>query len=327
MYDGKHIAPRSNRLLVAGHDIQLPTFFPSVSSVKTSLAPYECLRVLVAVRYPHFLVSAYDVNNSAHGKRMVRHLGKGIKDGATVLLDSGNYEGYWSQDKHWTFDKYLHAIRGGNYHLAFSFDNQEPSKNVTSNARDIEKRVTSTIKRVPQVSIIPIIHGKSSDLPRIARMVAKRLRPLMLAIPERALGEGLIARVKTLYAIRREMQDLGEYLPIHLLGTGNPLSLLLFSAFGADSFDGLEWCQTAVDHSTGLLHHFQQRELFSCQCPFCKAADIPYAQTTLAHNLDFYLRWTEYLRASIANEKVDEALRAHFSTEFLSSLQTEIERT
>jgi hypothetical protein len=37
--------------------------------------------------------------------------------------------------------------------------------------------------------------------------------------------------------------------------TDNPFSITLYSAMRADSFDGLEWCQTVVDHETGLLYH------------------------------------------------------------------------
>jgi queuine/archaeosine tRNA-ribosyltransferase len=327
MEQHKHTSSPSRRVLVAGRDIPLPIFFPSVSSVKTNLAPTECLRVLVAFRYPRFLVSAYDLNSTTNKKRMSGYLNKGVKNGAAVLMDSGNYESYWRQDTRWTVSKYVGALKDTNPHLAFSFDNQAPLTSVASNVEDIEKSVISTLKKVPKASVIPIIHGRSSVLPEIARRVAERLRPLMIAIPERALGEGLIARVKTLTSIRRKMEDLAEYVPIHLLGTGNPLSLLLFSAYGADSFDGLEWCQTAVDHSTGLLYHFQQREFFACQCSFCKTPNLPYSQATLAHNLDFYMKWMDYLRSIIADNRFEEALAEHFSAEFLSDLRNEMVRS
>jgi queuine/archaeosine tRNA-ribosyltransferase len=105
-----------------------------------------------------------------------------------------------------------------------------------------------------------------------------------------------------------------------LLGTGNPRSILLFAASGADSFDGLEWCQTAVDHTTGLLYHFQQRELFGEQTSFGAASGVPYAQATMAHNLAFYRAWMNQIRGAIQQGDVPEMLRKHFSQDFLHRL-------
>ena len=64
-----------------------------------------------------------------------------------------------------------------------------------------------------------------------------------------------MARAKTIIKIRKTLAPKKQYYPLHLLGTGNPLSILIYSICGADSFDGLEWCQTTVDYNTGLLYH------------------------------------------------------------------------
>jgi hypothetical protein len=36
---------------------------------------------------------------------------------------------------------------------------------------------------------------------------------------------------------------------------GNPWSIAVLTAAGADSFDGLEWCRVTVDRRTAQLHH------------------------------------------------------------------------
>jgi queuine/archaeosine tRNA-ribosyltransferase len=96
-----------------------------------------------------------------------------------------------------------------------------------------------------------------------------------------------VARANTVSAIRTALNTLDTYVPLHILGTGNPRSILILAASGADSFDGLEWCQTSVDTLTGNLHHFQHRELFQDACAFCKGASFSYPIATLGHNLLF----------------------------------------
>ena len=113
------------------------------------------------------------------------------------------------------------------------------------------------------------------------------------------------------------MDDTGQYYPIHLLGTGHPLSLLIYSACGADSFDGLEWCQTTVDYKTGFLYHFQQREFFGNQSPFCSMDDFPYVQATLAHNLLFFNEWMKKIQDALRSNGITEMMAKYLPKPFL----------
>jgi hypothetical protein len=321
----KYVNIQQSCIVIDGKTKNLPEYFPSISSVKTSLLPIEYLRVLAATKYPQFLISAYDLCNSDQNKKMAEISMAAKKNGAIILMDSGNYESYWRSDREWKWNNYLDMLDKSHYHLAFSFDNQTPPDTITKNVLDIEKRTIKTLKKFPQASIIPILHGSLLSLPQISTQVVHCLKPIMIAVPERELGEGLIERIKTLTRIRRALEETGENVPLHLLGTGNPLALLLFSIFGANSFDGLEWCQTTVNHETGLLYHFQHRELFGNQSVFCGSKDIPYAQATLAHNLMFYSNWMSVIRANIKDGKVEELLKKYFLPEFLSTLTATLE--
>ncbi len=321
----QYINSRPCSIIVDGRTKVLPEYFPSISSVKTSLPPIEYLKVLSATAHSQFLVSAYDLDNSMQKKKTKELCTKAKEDGALILMDSGNYESYWHSDKTWVWQKYLNMLRRANYHLAFSFDNQSPPDSVEKNILDVERRVILALEHAPKTSIIPILHGSLERLPQIAKQVAIRLKPIMIAVPERELGEGMIKRIQTLSRIRRSLDDAGENVPLHLLGTGNPLALLLFSAFGANSFDGLEWCQTTVDHRTGILYHLQHREFFGNQSPFCGKEEIPYMQATLAHNLMFFSNWMNSIRSHIADNGIDKLIRKHFSTEFLSAMFVALE--
>jgi len=149
--------------------------------------------------------------------------------------------------------------------------------------------------------------------------VAKNTDPIMIAVPERLLGDGIIERAKTVLQIRKKLNETDCYYPLHLLGTGNPLSILLYSMCGADSFDGLEWSQTTVDHNTGLLYHFQQRELFGEQSPFCTLNGFPYHQATFGHNLLFYRTWMENTHICNKNGSFLDLANNYFTKEFLSN--------
>jgi hypothetical protein len=151
------------------------------------------------------------------------------------------------------------------------------------------------------------------DLPKYAATilasVAKELQPLLIAVPERELGDGLVQRVTTVARIRRELDLIGWYCPLHLLGTGNPLSIAALSAAGADSFDGLEWCRTVVDYATGYLFHCQHFDCFSdsrgnrIQVPrirqIVESVALPYALRALSYNVDYFKDMSQTLRGLI----------------------------
>jgi queuine/archaeosine tRNA-ribosyltransferase len=142
-------------------------------------------------------------------------------------------------------------------------------------------------------------------------MVAGQLLPVLLAVPERALGDGIIARARTVRRLREALDELGFYCPLHLLGTGNPLSIAVYAMGGADSFDGLEWCQTVVDHETGRLFHFQHWDLFKVQTSWGDSGALPYIQSALMHNLEFYRTFMANLRQALIGDTPEAFLRRY----------------
>ena len=99
---------RSFTLDIEQGTLQLPCFFPSISSIKTSLLPVDYIELLDAVAYPYFLISAYDIANSSpeHHLRIDEALNRSKNRGAVVLMDCGNYEGFWKGDSAWVVDKF-----------------------------------------------------------------------------------------------------------------------------------------------------------------------------------------------------------------------------
>jgi hypothetical protein len=296
-----------------------------VSSVKTRYKPLHYIKILTLLKHPLFLVSAYDICKSGPGdqKQIRKLLNSAYGDGRALITDSGNYESYWKQDKGWKIKDYQEFLKSKyHFHYAFSYDKRDQDVGKRAAYRiinELETRV-KTEQKYTECSIIPIVHSPLPSLISVVKDVVSRLSPIMVAVPERELGAGIIEKVKTIKAIRVELNRSGQYYPIHLLGTGNPLSMLIYSKYGADSFDGLEWCQTTVNHETGLLYHFQQREFFKDNCPYCQDHSLEYDPATFGHNLYFYSKWMKSIQDSIASENLDDMLIKYIPSELLEAL-------
>lgn len=313
---------RQTWLSVSGHSLYLPCFFPSISSVKANLEPIEYLRMLVGINYPQFLISAFDIFYTTEEQRQQLRtlLQRASEHEQLILLDSGNYESYWKDNNSWNTNNLHSVLQTEPYHLAFCFDKQEEYEDVKLIVDQVEASVISSQSEAREATVIPVVHGNQDILPEASLQITQRLQPLLLAIPERELGSGIIERSKTLLKIRRTLDKTGQYYPVHLLGTGNPLSILIYSICGADSFDGLEWCQTTVDRNTGLLHHFQQRELLQKQSFSSLMSELPYEHATLAHNLMFFQKWMYNIQRSINNGSIVDKATQFLGQPFCDSL-------
>jgi hypothetical protein len=240
-------------------------------------------------------------------------------------MDSGNYESFWKADGTWDVHTFHRILDSTPHHLSFAYDNQSPPATVEALAQDVVAGVLRDQQKSLR-TVIPIVHGKGSVLPDAVRRVAEDLFPIMIAVPERALGDGILARAATVRDIRTALNKTGIYIPLHLLGTGNPISLLIYTLAGADSFDGLEWCQTVVDHESGRLHHFQHWDFFAKQCGLEGSNELPYIQSVLLHNLIFYRRFLGEIQGEIAAGKGDALARRWLSDKILQRIMPILER-
>lgn len=306
---------------IRGKSMAMPTYFPSISSIKTGLDPFDYFNILKALKQPHFLVSAYDIAQSSHKSEFIEALKLNRnEDGAIILMDSGNYESYWVRDKNWSIDDYNKILSLEFSDLAFCYDNQSPSESVNENVSWIGASTKESQKVINGTTVIPIVHCKKENLNDVVLELHNQTNFTMVSIPKRNLGDGILERLKTITNLRKELNKLDNYTYIHLLGTGNPLSLLLFSLAGADSFDGLEWCQTTVNTQTSMLYHFQQRELIIDNCNFCISPDLDYILSTLGHNLNFYNLWMKKIQDAFNTNNENELLHDYFDSNFITSL-------
>lgn len=316
---GSVVPPRGipSRLeVIAGGKLPIPNVFMSVSSHETQFDPADALRVLKVHNTPSILVSAYDLVKSADRKKMISEIKAYRKNGGFVLIDSGNYEAQRLNDKEWKPSHFKQALADTPHDWAFCFDKMKPSDDTEVAIQEIVKAVERDSKHT-SAPVLPIVHVKQDEaglarLPQIVRGVSERLSPQVIAIPERELGAGLARRAKTLKQIRHELNQLPYYQPIHLLGTGNPWSIAVLVAAGADTFDGLEWCRFAIDPRRGRLHHFQHFDFFKHtgdRTTFLDMVDadpeIKYAGRVAFYNLEYYEEFGRLMRGMISTKDAE----------------------
>jgi hypothetical protein len=329
-------APRAS----AFGNVALPAMFLSVSSYETRLKPIEAVKALRLFGADTVLISAYDLLPERRHKGIIRELTRLRKNGAVVLVDSGNYEAYRLKDQTWSADMLKAALEGIPHDYAFSFDELKPSKSPTIAV----KKIIAAVSRDAQATtkpIIPIVHAaKKRDgnydlehIPSMIRDIADRLGPPLIAIPERELGPGLVASALTVRRIRAALDTLPFYQPIHLLGTGNPWSIAVLTAAGADSFDGLEWCRVVADAVTRRLYHFQQFDFFAYQArvatsPVTVAAMadklVDFAGKVAFHNLDVLTEFAAELQTGAASDKLEALVRELLGRENATQLASQM---
>ncbi len=305
---------RPAELVLGKLRLPTPIFFPSISTVKTALAPADYLSMLHSLRDMNrqFLISAFDLGRANNGDQLAQALFTAQEAGMTILMDSGNYESYWKDEQAtWRQADFHQALQDFSCSFAFGFDEQNPPTNADAHFQLVVERWQKDQAAAGDHVIVPIVHGTAETLPGLCASISQETQVPMIAVAERRLGDGILERTRSVAALRASLDDTGRYVGLHLLGTGNPISIALYSWAGADSFDGLEWCQTVVDHETGLLFHLSQADFFRQQTPWGED-DIAFQPRTLAHNLTFYTDWMRRLREALHTGNVIDFCRFNF---------------
>jgi queuine/archaeosine tRNA-ribosyltransferase len=298
--------------------IDTPFFFPAISSVKTNFSIEEYLSLIRKIRYPGFLVSSYDIYHSEKSEenKIVDTVSESTEGEFITLLDSGHYEAFWYNDNTWSFKMLETVLNKIAVDFCFSYDIfWDEKKKEQEYLKETITSIAKTAGMQKSGTTIPLLHSIPESFPNFVQKVVEGINPEMIAVPERELGSGIFERATTVKKIRETLDDTNRQIPLHLLGTGNPISILIYSMCGANLYDGLEWCQTVVNPETGHLFHFAQKDLIDCDCNACKIKDISYPMQTMVHNLLFYEKFIKAIRTSIQDGKEDKILDKYLKPE------------
>ena len=316
--------------------LELPAFIFSLSGFETQLNPLDGIDLIAALTPCATLVSAYDLQSCM--KRpppQLRTSVRAIVESRTVLfLDSGNYEATRKSDHKskknasgWCREKFWEVASGFPADFVFSYDPPENDLNTRTLVKNVIRRYVMDLQGtgVDARVLCPIVHiptearRERALLSGLITGVARELRPSFVAIPERELGDGLVERMRSVKSIRAQLNERGFYQPIHILGTGNPISIAALAACGADSFDGLEWCRTAANYEANSLMHFQQFDLLlaafagrmkSVQArALAELESAPFSLRAASYNYDYFEEWVRTVRRLLRSGDADSLFK------------------
>jgi hypothetical protein len=298
-------------------------FFPSISSLRSQRRWTEYLDALASLGFPQLLLSAFDLWDLPEDDRkkaleLVRRLRE--KD-SLVLLDSGAYESTWLR-MDWPHARYAEVVRNVSVDLVFTHD--VPSGRYHPPGR---QSITELLRDsgLSDQATAPIVHCPSPEqFPREVAEVA-RLGPPIIAVPERELGATVSERATTIAAIRMALTTESLRTPLHILGTGDPISMLVYACHGADAFDGVEWSQFAINHEDAVFLPLQRFEWVKHQTPF-GSDDVAVELRVFGHNLVFYRDWLERVRGVLISRNLD-TVSAYLTDELRSQIEAEFART
>ncbi len=329
-------APQKRGLHLNGKFLSAPSIILSVSSYETQIEPEDSLKLLKIAKPEAVLISAYDLlRPERKGKNKPAIPTPNVIDqmresGSIIFLDSGNYEAMRYQDKNWQRSKnrLAETLECIEVDIAFTHD-KLPKPLAMDTHVNVEQRVDEIVaeytrdKTIMNCMVAPIIHAPRlpknrfayKKLPEICSSVVQSISPSIIAVAERELGDGIMTRVDTIVRIRKALSDQGSTTLLHVLGTGNPISAAMLSMAGADFFDGLEWCRTAIDGKKWRLYHFQQWDFFSSQTGLIDSAEIaelvgsqstPWFVKVALHNIAFFMQASQEINEHHHRDEYDK---------------------
>lgn len=345
--DMKHAPKRP--VCISNGKIPLPTLFLSVSSYNTRLEPVDAVKILSLFNTPAILVSAYDLvlSDNHETKTIINDLKEYRNNGGFVLIDSGNYEASRLSDEKWNSEQLKEILTFTPHDWVFCFDKVDEKTQMPSpDKKKSIRQVVDSVKQAQEFTsnpVLPVVHSvkKSKgagyhlrDLPQVIKEVSEQLKPQLIAVPERELGAGLLDRAKMVQTIREELNQLPFYQPLHILGTGDPWSITILAAAGADTFDGLEWCRMVVDGSSNRLHHYQHYDFFSYQTsmtnyPVVKEAlknknETGFESLVAFHNLDYFANLMSQLRDYAMKDNMETLITRIIGNEAADELKQQV---
>ena len=307
-----------------------PIYFPSISSYGLRFTLWDLLHFLEFHSRPFALVSAYDLYRLEEEKRaelfskIKRYMEKGV-----LFLDSGGYESSWKEDQRWDIDSYksmMDRMRKFPVDVYSSFDS---FKGDSMSDGDYEKQTYNNILEssvyLKNNFFVPILHQTTPvKLVSLVGRFVKKYPQLCdwIAVAERDCGAGLEDRMETIVLIRKILDDGNSKKFLHILGCGDPRSILAFSYCGVDSFDSTDWAKRVMNPSNHSSHHLSHLNLIDCTCYVCTSSKFggDYYEKVLLHNLLYYQLFMDNIQSLIQNDILRDYLVEHIGDKVVKQL-------
>lgn len=216
--------------------------------------------------YGPVLFSAYDF--------IWGHLPDQITFPSLIFLDSGGYEAQKEADlsdyfdslnaeyadcKGWSEELFEQAVRDFQplvplVHISYD----HPGRRIS-----IPQQVDAALKfggpstqLCRELLLKPSTKRNFLDMDDVVAHTKKYAPFAVLGVTEKELGSSLLARMTNIARLRRSLREARlDAIPIHVFGSLDTLSTLLYFVMGADIFDGLTWLRYGYERGRTVYRH------------------------------------------------------------------------
>jgi len=252
---------RRSKILVGTQTVaETPLLLPSFSS-KGFPQARQIMNLMAEFITSPILISSYDVH--------YRLIPRKITFPQLLFLDSGGYEARIEHDLSETYGK-LHRPKPWNQQLhervltnwaskwptiAVSFDS--PAKflrlsNQIAGAVELQRKYPDLLWEL----LVKPENPKSPFIPfeKLIKRVEHLRRFAVVGITEKELDDSLFGAMTKIARLRTQMNAAGVNIPIHIFGSLDPLTTVLYFLAGAEIFDGLTWLRFGYHEGTTLYY-------------------------------------------------------------------------
>lgn len=326
-----HESKKSSRVLeiqLNGKMLSTPTYFPAVSSYGVKPPVHELLYLLKIAKYPRALVSAYDLHHMRESRRKdMLSLMKSYRKNGILFIDSGLFESWGKDDKKWNIGSYKSMLSQARSDLYSSFDvYRGKGKSYEKFKEDTYSNILESSTFLNSTTFFAILHESTPiRLIKLVNEFTEEHSKLCqnIAVAERDIGKSLQERAETIVALRRTMTN-NDCNILHILGCGNPLSMLLYSYCGADTFDSVDWVKLTINPNDYSTSDFAHLELLNCKCKVCSEqpyASARYLEKLLLHNLLFYQNFVMLIQSLIRNDNLEAYVRKYIGEKTIDQIE------
>ena len=114
----------------------------------------------------------------------------------------------------------------------------------------------------------------------------------ILGFTEKELGDSMLNRLKFIINLRKKMDESDIFIPIHIFGSLDPITSVLYFLAGAEIFDGLTWSRYGYKDGNAVYTHNYGFVEFGHE-----EKDYIVRDMTYARNINYLKRLTQQMKS------------------------------
>lgn len=249
------------KLMLDGYEFETPMLLPSFSSKGFESSLPKTIEYASKFITDAILVSIYDIARSK--------VDIDVSFAELIFMDSGGYESSSFRDmpdrtgaaytnKDWTIEEYKEHIkewRSLSPTVFVSYDHpkaRQSLKDQIDSAKDVFDECAIVNREIlfkPETESANFV-----DFKKLISMARGMNEFSVIGVTEKEAGNSILERMKNIALLRRALRDCGLDTPIHIFGSLDPITSVLYFLAGADIFDGLTWLRYAYRDDDSLYY-------------------------------------------------------------------------